>query len=55
MKSDKPAYRFFDSKGKSTDYEEVLKNALKAVIVFFGELHNSLICHWLELELTKDL
>jgi len=55
MKSDKPAYRFFDSKGKSTDYEEVLKNALKADIVFFGELHNSPICHWLELELTKDL
>ncbi len=55
MKSDKPACRFFDSKGKSTDYEEVLKNALKADIVFFGELHNSPICHWLELELTKDL
>jgi uncharacterized iron-regulated protein len=55
MKSDKPAYRFFDSKGKSTDYEEVLKSALKADIVFFGELHNSPICHWLELELTKDL
>lgn len=55
MKSDKKAYLVFDSKGKSTDYNDILKDALEADIVFFGELHNSPICHWLELELTKDL
>jgi uncharacterized iron-regulated protein len=55
MKSDKPAYQFFDLKGKNADYKEVLKASLEADIVFFGELHNSPICHWLELELTKDL
>jgi len=55
MKSDKPAYQFFDLKGKNTDYKEVLKASLEADIVFFGELHNSPICHWLEIELTKDL
>jgi uncharacterized iron-regulated protein len=55
MKMDKPAYRIFDLKGKSTDYQDVLKSALDADIIFFGELHNSPICHWLELELTKDL
>lgn len=55
MKSDKPAYQFFDLKGRSAEYSEVLKAALESDIVFFGELHNSPICHWLELELTKDL
>jgi uncharacterized iron-regulated protein len=55
MKMDKPAYRIFDLKGKSAEYQDVLKSALDADIVFFGELHNSPICHWLELELTKDL
>jgi uncharacterized iron-regulated protein len=55
MKTDKPAYRIFDLKGKNADYGDVLKKALEADIVFFGELHNSPICHWLELELTKDL
>ena len=55
MKSDKPAYRFFTSQGKDSSYEKVLKAAEDADIVFFGEMHNSPICHWLELELTKDL
>ena len=55
MKTDKPAYRFFDQQGKPADYDEVVKTALKADLVFFGELHNSPICHWLELELTKDI
>jgi len=55
MKSDKPAYQIFDLKGKNAGYKDVLKAALESDIVFFGELHNSPICHWLELELTKDL
>lgn len=28
---------------------------MKADVVFFGELHNNPICHWLELEIAKDL
>jgi len=55
MNYDKPAYKFFDLKGKDAEYKDVLKKALEADIIFFGELHNSPICHWLELELTKDL
>ena len=54
-KSDKAAYRLFDSKGKEVDYEDLLKAAKKADVIFFGELHDNPICHWLELELTKDL
>lgn len=55
MKSDKQAYQFYNLKGKDAGYKEVLDAALGSDIVFFGELHDSPICHWLELELTKDL
>lgn len=53
--SDKPAYQFYTQKLKTVNYEKVLKEAKDADVVFFGELHNNPICHWLELELTKDL
>lgn len=55
MKCDKPAYQFYSLKSKDVCYQDVLKAALDADIVFFGELHDSPICHWLELELTEDL
>ena len=54
-KSDKAAYRLFNAKGKVVDYADLLKEAEKADIIFFGEMHDNPICHWLELELTKDL
>ncbi|MCU0455813.1 MAG: ChaN family lipoprotein [Bacteroidales bacterium] len=52
---DKPAYKIFTGEGKKADYGDMLKDALKADVVFFGELHDNPISHWLELELTKDL
>lgn len=55
MKSDKPAYKIFTEKGKETSYNNMLDDALKADIVFFGELHDMPICHWLELELANDM
>jgi uncharacterized iron-regulated protein len=55
MSGDKPAYRFFTPTAKATDYGDLLKDALKADIVLFGEMHNSPLCHWLELELVRDL
>jgi len=51
----KPAYMLFDAKGKKTTYENLLSEASKADIVLFGELHNNSICHWLQLQLAKDL
>jgi uncharacterized iron-regulated protein len=53
--SDKPAYQFYTQKLKTVRYQKILKEAAEADIVFFGELHNNPICHWLELQLTKDL
>jgi len=55
MTSDKPAYRLFDKTGKITSYDNLLKAALNADIVLFGELHNNPICHWLEKELAEDI
>jgi uncharacterized iron-regulated protein len=55
MKNDKPAYKLFNSEGKQVKYKILLKNALESDIVFFGEMHNNPICHWLQLELTSDI
>ncbi len=52
---EKEAYELYDSKGKETNYETLLKAAKEADIVFFGELHDNPICHWLQIELTRDL
>jgi len=51
----KPAYRIFTGEGKKADYRNMLRSALRADVVFFGELHDNPIAHWLELEITKDL
>jgi uncharacterized iron-regulated protein len=55
MKSDKPAYNLFDSRGKITKYKNLLQDASGADVVLFGELHNNPISHWLQVQLTKDL
>ena len=52
---DKPAYKVFTGEGKKADYNDIVKAAAKADVVFFGELHDNPIAHWLELELTKSL
>jgi uncharacterized iron-regulated protein len=52
---DKPAYVIFKSEGKEASYKEMIKELQKADIVFFGELHDDPIAHWLELEVTKSL
>ena len=52
---DKPAYVIFNSEGKKVDYSDMVKKCSKADMIFFGELHNNPISHWLQLELTKDL
>ncbi|MGD1894544.1 MAG: ChaN family lipoprotein [Cyclobacteriaceae bacterium] len=50
-----PAYQLFNEKGKPTSYAKMLRTLAKADVVLFGELHNNPICHWLELQLLRDL
>jgi uncharacterized iron-regulated protein len=52
---DKPAYKIFTGDGKKSDYREMVKAAERADVIFFGELHDDPIAHWLELEVTGDL
>ena len=55
FKNDKPAYSLFNGEGKPVKYEKMLNELAEADLVFFGELHDNPIGHWLELEITKDL
>lgn len=53
--NDKPAYIIYNKKGKQVTYEKMLKSIQKSDMLFFGELHNNPIAHWLQIEVTKDL
>ena len=55
FKSDKPAYILYDSEGKKVRYEKMIETLSSADVVFFGELHDNPIAHWLEYEVTSDL
>jgi uncharacterized iron-regulated protein len=55
FKTDKPSYQLFNQAGKAIKYAKMVKQMEDADIIMFGELHNNPICHWLQLELTKDL
>lgn len=55
FQKDKPVYQIYDSKGKTVKYKKMLENILTADIIFFGEIHNNPISHWLQLELTEDI
>ncbi|MCC5946133.1 MAG: ChaN family lipoprotein [Bernardetiaceae bacterium] len=52
---DRPAYVLYSKGGQPAEYKKLLKEAQKADIILFGELHDNPICHWLQLELTHDL
>jgi uncharacterized iron-regulated protein len=52
---DKRAYNVFTRDGKKSDYVDIIRLVSKSDIVFFGELHDNPIAHWLELEITKSL
>lgn len=51
----KKAYQLFDAKGNKSDYQAIIKNSVESDVIFFGELHNNPISHWLQLEALKDL
>lgn len=53
--ADKPAYLLYNAEGEQVNYSEFLEMASAHDIILFGELHNSAIAHWLQLELVRDL
>ncbi len=52
---DKPAYKLFTSRGKEVKWSRMVKDLKKSDMVFFGELHDNPISHWLEYELFVEL
>lgn len=52
--SQKPAYVIYHN-GNKVEWQDLLKAADSCDIIFFGELHDNPIAHWLEYELVKDL
>ncbi|MBK9290154.1 MAG: ChaN family lipoprotein [Bacteroidetes bacterium] len=53
--ADPLAFRLVDSKGRKSSFVKMLRAASQADVVFFGELHNNPIAHWMQLELTTAL
>ncbi len=51
----KEVYSIFNSEGKKVSYEKTVQSLTKADVVFFGELHNNTLAHWIELQILKDL
>ncbi len=54
LAQDKPAYILYNAKGKKISFGNMIDKISGNDIVFFGELHNNAIAHWLQLELVKD-
>ena len=52
---DKPAYKLFNAQGEETSYANMINQLATADLVFFGELHNNPISHWMQFEVTKSL
>lgn len=49
------AYTVFTKEGKKSSYAKMIKALNGKQLVFFGELHDDPIAHWLELEILKEL
>lgn len=49
------AFRIFNAQGSEVSYENMLGQLAQHDLIFFGELHDDPIAHWLELEVTRDL
>lgn len=49
------AYKWFSATGKKSSFEQLVQATGKADIVFFGELHDDPIAHWMQLLLTQRI
>lgn len=49
------AYQWFTGSGKAITFEKVSRQALTADLVFFGELHDDPIAHWMQLTLGQRM
>lgn len=52
---EKPAYLIYDSEGETVLYSDLMEQIMSHDLIFFGELHNDPIAHWLQYEIAKEL
>lgn len=52
---DKPAYLIYNKNGNIVSYQSLKVQSTSSDLIFFGELHNNAIAHWLQIELLQDL
>jgi len=52
---DATPYQLFNIKGKKTTFKKMARDAAKARVVLFGEMHDDPIAHWMQLKLTQHL
>lgn len=50
-----PAYVLYDAQGAPQSYAAMINDLASADVVLFGEQHNNPICHWLQLQVSRDL
>ncbi|GLR15522.1 ChaN family lipoprotein [Portibacter lacus] len=49
------SHQIFTESLKKSNFKKLLKKAKNADVIFFGEMHNDPISHWLQLKLIKEL
>lgn len=49
------SYKIFTKEGEEVHFETLAQVVAKHEVVFFGELHNNGMAHWLQLQLLKNL
>ena len=49
------AYRLVDSVGRPVTFDKLITRTAGADVVFFGELHNNPISHWMQLRVLEAL
>ena len=48
-------HQVFDKEGKAVKIEQILEASSSSELIFFGELHNNSMAHWVQLQLLKSL
>lgn len=51
----KPAYLIYSKNGNVVSYQSLKVQSKNSDLIFFGELHNNAIAHWLQIEMLNDL
>jgi uncharacterized iron-regulated protein len=53
--SQEKAFQIYQSNGKKSSFKKMASELSSSEVVFFGELHDNPIAHWLEYEIAKVL